>query len=145
MNIKCLETGVSHKFILDSESQEIEFEGKCHLKQWRMVFFHSNYSSDILSSISDNFLSWIEMKNIDFLKMLDVIELGSLNWKVSQYIESILNENEKNIWSLIGGILGTLSEIYDNQEFKTYVEGFVLHCKSLAQIMKKVQIQKYHN
>ena len=27
LNIKCLETGVSQKFILDSESQEIEFEG----------------------------------------------------------------------------------------------------------------------
>lgn len=133
LNIKCLETGVSQKFILDSESQEIEFEGTVpFINNGGWSFFHSNYSSDILSSISDNFVSLDLNEKYRFLEDVWMsLRVGKLELEEFLNILNLyVNENEKNIWSLIGGILGTLSEIYDNQEFKTYVEGF---CSTLLQ------------
>ena len=133
LNIKCLETGVSQKFILDSESQEIEFEGIVpFVNNGGWSFFHSNYSSDILSSISDNFESLDLNEKYRFLEDVWMsLRVGKLELEEFLNILNLyVNENEKNIWSLIGGILVTLSEIYDNQEFKTYVEGF---CSTILQ------------
>ena len=133
LNIKCLETGVSQKFILDSESQEIEFEGIVpFVNNGGWSFFHSNYSSDILSSISDNFESLDLNEKYRFLEDVWMsLRVGKLELEEFLNILNLyVNESEKNIWSLIGGILVTLSEIYDNQEFKTYVEGF---CSTILQ------------
>ena len=133
LNIKCLETGVSQKFILDSESQEIEFQGTVpFINNGGWSFFHSNYSSDILSLISDNFEILDLNEKYRFLEDVWMsLRVGKLELEEFLNILNLyVNENEKNIWSLIGGILGTLSEIYDNQEFKTYVEGF---CSTLLQ------------
>ena len=72
------------------------------------------------------------MKNIDFEDVWMSLRVGKL--ELGEFLNILnlyVNENEKNIWSLIGGILGTLSEIYDNHEFKTYVEGF---CSTLQKL-----------
>ena len=127
LSIRCLDSGVTSKEVIDSKSHVIEVDGEVpFINNGGWSFFHSSYSEELFEMIISNF------EKLDVNEKYRILEdswmalrTGELSLKLFMKLLNLYaNEEEINIWSLISSIFSTFAKIDNREEFKNYVKEF---------------------